>query len=188
MFLPLNRTIPPKNHKNHHLFSSFTTTMPPATNANTSYTDYHVAAQFTIIYPTENCGFLSKKGQCNHCKSAPKSWNITQNQKPHLTLYEPYQKWRTTQGLDPLSASQKQPAIDEFFTTKDAKAEDLFALVIYTSTASFSIFNIPEWKAFYAKLNFVAPSRKVLLGNLLDKYYNRIKAKVQEVANGSSHI
>jgi hypothetical protein len=87
-----------------------------------------------------------------------------------------------------LSASQKQPGVSDFYVAKDASPEDLFALAIYTSTASFSTFETPEWKAFHTKLNFNAPSRKALAGHLLDKCYNRVKAKVQKVATASSHI
>jgi hypothetical protein len=162
--------------------------MPPATNTNTSYTDYHVAAQFTIIYPTVDCGFIDKKGQCNHCKTPPKAWNITQNQKPHLTSCTIYQKWRKSKGLNPVSASKKQPAIDNFYTAKNTTAEELFALAIFTSTTSFSTFSTPEWKTFHSKLSFKAPHRNVLAGPLLDQCYDKIKAKVQEVANAISYI
>jgi hypothetical protein len=112
--------------------------MPPATNANGVHGDKHVAAQFTIIYPTKNCGFISKKGQCKHCKTPPKSWNITTHQKPHLATCQNYQAFRTASGLDIISASKKQPTIADRFLNQETSPEDLFALAIYTSTSSFS--------------------------------------------------
>jgi len=66
--------------------------------------------------------------------------------------------------------------------------EELFALAIYTSTCSFSQFETPEWRAFHLKVGFKAPNRKTLAGPLLSSYYDKIKAKVQLIADAASHI
>jgi hypothetical protein len=78
--------------------------------------------------------------------------------------------------------------LNDWFATTDSTAEELFALAIYTSTCSFSTFETPEWKAFFTKLNFKAPGRKALAGNLLTRCYEKLKAVVHGMANAASHI
>jgi len=74
------------------------------------------------------------------------------------------------------------------FLIKESTVEELFALAIYTSTCSFSQFETPEWRAFHLKVGFKAPNRKTLAGPLLSSYYDKIKAKVQLIADAASHI
>jgi len=118
--------------------------MPPATNANGKHGEKLIAAQFTFIYPTPRCGFLGKKGQCKHCETLPKSWNVTLNQGPHLAGCAGWKKYQADHGLDTETTRKKQPAVTDFFATKDSTPEELFALAVYTSTCSFSQFNTPE--------------------------------------------
>jgi hypothetical protein len=85
------------NHFSHFAEPSFlhiskittiNTTMLPLTNANSAHGDKLTTAQFTFIYPTPGCGFVMKKAQCKHCTIAPRAWNITTNQGPHLKICE----------------------------------------------------------------------------------------------------
>jgi hypothetical protein len=162
--------------------------MPPVTNSQASYADRYTTDQFITIFPTPGCGFKTKKAQCKHCSSAPKSWNTTTILKPHLDYCRGFKKWEKTNGTDSASAKKKQHSMTDFFELKDSTAEELFALAVYTSTASFSLFDTPEWKAFYTKLGFTAPHRNVLAGRLLTSCYDKIKAVVHSVADAASHI
>ena len=162
--------------------------MPPLTNANSTHTEKTVRAQFTIIYPTPGCGFSLNKGQCKHCTTKPLSWNVTTNQGPHLLGCNGQKKYQEDNEIDLESKKKKQLAVTDFFTAQNATAEELFTLTIYTSIASFSQFNTPEWKAFYVIVGFKAPNRKALAGPLLTAWYEKIKKKVQLVADAASYI
>ena len=108
--------------------------------------------------------------------------------KPHLLVYTPFKKWQKANGTNVISAKKKQPSIMNYFDPSDSIVKEPFALAIYTSMASFSMFETIEWKAFHHKLGFKAPRQKALVGRLLTKCYDTIKAIVDSVADTISHI
>ncbi len=59
---------------------------------------------------------------------------------------------------------------------------------MYTSTANFSLFETPQWKAFFKRLNFTPPTRQRLSGELLKSCYLDIKQQVLKVAAAADHI
>jgi hypothetical protein len=64
----------------------------------------------------------------------------------------------------------KQPSIcNTFKPLKDPR--DLFAYIVYTSTANFLLFDTLEWKAFFNKVNFKLLNRNQLTGPLLKETY-----------------
>jgi hypothetical protein len=162
--------------------------MPPATNANGKHGERLIRAQFTTILPTLGCGFVSAKAKCRHCEALLRAWNVTLNQKPHLDACPGWRKHQVEHGIDSESLRNKQPAISDVFAPVDSNATELFALAIYTSTASFSLFTTPEWRAFHAKLGFKAPNREALSTTLLEKCYTKVKRQVQIIADAASHI
>jgi hypothetical protein len=118
--------------------------MPPAMNSNGKHSDSLINAQFIAIHLTPGYGFLTKKAQCRHCKAPPKSWNISTILKPHLASYVGYKKYLEDNSKDLASMVKKQPTIPDFFSAKDSTTEDLFALIVFTSIASFSLFDTLE--------------------------------------------
>jgi hypothetical protein len=58
-----------------------------------------------------------------------------------------------------------QPQIS--FDSVELTTDELFAYAVYTSTANFSLFNTPEWNAFFKKLHYKPPTRQRLAGDLL---------------------
>lgn len=161
--------------------------MPARNNAQSTHAFKHETAQFTLVYPTAGCGFKVKQAKCLHCDTFQKSWNMTTMLKPHLAGCKGYKKFMK-EKIDLASAKTNNPPITDWFDAKESTAEELFALAVYTSTASFSLFDTPEWKAFHFKLGFKAPSRKALAGRLLTRCYEKIKAVVQTVADALAHI
>ena len=61
-------------------------------------------------------------------------------------------------------------------------------MAVFTSTASFSMFDTNEWRAFFKALNYEPPKRTHLSSTLLDRCYERVKAQVQAIADGASNI
>jgi hypothetical protein len=105
-----------------------------------------------------------------------------------LKICEGWKKYREDHYIDLVSKKRKQPSVASHFLIKESTVKELFALAIYISTCSFSQFETPEWRAFYLKVGFKAPNRKALAEPLLSSCYNKIKAKVQLIADAVSHI
>ena len=145
----------------------------------------HNLRLFTLL---QGCGFTSQKGQCKHCIAKPKSWNITLNQGPYLKDYIGWKEYQEKNQINIQSKRKKQPAVSLYFSPFKSTSEELFALAIYTSIASFSLFTTPEWIAFHIKLGFKAPIRKALTGILLTNYYNKVKARVQAITDTISYL
>ncbi len=101
---------------------------------------------------------------------------------------ELYKKVMKERGLDAESLRKKQSKVSDYFESKAASTDELFAMAIYTSIASFSMFTTPEWERFFKKLDYTPPNRKRLAGHLLTDCYTKIKQQVEAIADAVSHI
>ena len=167
--------------------------MPPATNANGKHGKRLIRAQFKDIPVTPGYSFITAKAQCRHCEAPLRAQNVTLNQRKHLNTCARWRRHQIKQGMDPESERAKQPAVSDVFAVATpaltaTNSTELFALAIYTSTASFSLFTTPEQKAFHANLGFKAPNRDSLSTTLLEKCYLKVKRQVQLVADAATHI
>jgi hypothetical protein len=90
-----------------------------------------------------------------------------------------------------------QQTVPDFFkvfsNAQKQELNSLFAMAVYTSGASFSFFETPEWVAFFKRLGYTPPSRQTLSDThqkdtLLDKAYSRTKASVQSHLDAAPYI
>jgi hypothetical protein len=157
--------------------------MPPATNATGSTGDHEVRRHFEKL-PAILSG-PNKRGTRMKCKwcGEEASENVTLYQRPHILGCNAYKIEKERRKV----TVNKQPSIRNAFKPLE-DPRDLFAYAVYTSTANFSLFDTPEWKAFFNKVNFKLPNRNQLAGPLLKETYERIKPQVLEVAMAAEHI
>jgi len=153
----------------------------PANNTQSTRANKEVAENFIRI---PNIGGTDQ-AKCKHCGET-KAWNTTQFCKRHLNACKKYEQYRNDNGITRPKAINK--SITDFFDLEDQSDEQLFALAVYTSTANFSLFETPQWKAFFKRLNFTPPTRQRLSGELLKSCYLDIKQQVLKVAAAADHI
>ncbi|KAN0111135.1 hypothetical protein V8E51_007522 [Hyaloscypha variabilis] len=144
----------------------------PASATQPDFDNNFVAAQFKKVPKIDGCD----RAVCNYC-GEDKVWNITQFCKKHLRKCTQFRKWKEEQEKKGTVLGRKRPAesIDDFFHPSNATDIELFTMVVYTSTANFSIFETPEWKAFFKKVHFKPPTRQDLAGDLLKSAYTNVK-------------
>jgi hypothetical protein len=106
--------------------------------------------------------------------------------RPHLLRCAKYREKCIEDGTTEVEKGKHQSKLA--FKSANLDSQELFALAIYTSTANFSMFETPEWKAFHHSVNFKAPSRHTLSGTLLTSAYNRIIGMVMAIAMAANHI
>ena len=138
----------------------------------------HIHAQFDVVRTSSTAPI---KLQCKHCKTNPLVDNVTQNQGKHLRKCNNYMLFMA-------KVKDQQPVIGSHFKSVELPIDDLFAKVVYTSIANFSLFETPEWKAFFKTLKYTPPSRFRLSHDLLDSSYDRMKPQVQAIADAATHI
>jgi hypothetical protein len=156
--------------------------MPPGTNASSSTADRDIRRHFDKI-PAVLSG-PHKAGPRMKCKwcGDEASENVTLYQRPHIlgcAVYKLEKEKKVTVN--------NQPSIRNAFKPLD-DPKDLFAMAVYTSTANFSLFETPEWKAFFTKIGFKPPNRNQLAGPLLIQTYEKLKPQVLEIATAANHI
>ncbi|KAF7926468.1 hypothetical protein BELL_0275g00120 [Botrytis elliptica] len=110
-----------------------------------------------------------------------KSWNTTQFQSRHIERCSEYLSWKAKQP-------RTTAPLTDFFKNDDIPAEILFAEAIFTSTSNLSFYETPEWEAFFQRVKFTPPSRKVLSNKLLDTTYLSVKKQVSALADAASRI
>ena len=122
-----------------------------------------------------------KSGECKHCNQRI-AWNISNSLRPHIE--------QKCVKFDRVKAAKRKrvATITDFFSTQDKSAEELFAIAVLTSTATFSQFESPEWEAFWKKMKFSPPKRNTLRDTWLPRIYGQLKQMVEAVADSSSYI
>ena len=153
----------------------------PANNTQSTRANKEVAENFIRIPNISR----TDQAKCKHCGET-KAWNTTQFCKRHLNACKKYEQYRNDNGITRPKAINK--SITDFFDLEDQSDEQLFALAVYTSTANFSLFETPQWKAFFKRLNFTPLTRQRLSSELLKSCYLDIKQQVLKVAAAADHI
>jgi hypothetical protein len=157
----------------------------PASATQSDLDNNFVTAQFRRVSKING----SDRAVCIHYRE-DKAWNITQYCKRHLRNYTSFIKWKAEQEKKGVVLGRKRPAesINDFFKPSDLTNMELFAMAIYTSTANFSIFETPEWKAFFKKVHFKPPIRQQLSSDLLYSTYTNVKEQVLKVTTKANYI
>lgn len=128
----------------------------PASATQSDFDNNFVIAQFKRV-PKIN-GY--DRAVCIHCGDN-KAWNITQYCKKYLRNCNQFKRQKAEQEKQGVVLGRKRPAesIDDFFKPSNATDTELFAMAVYTSIANFSMFETPEWRAFFKKVQFKPPIR-----------------------------
>jgi hypothetical protein len=113
--------------------------MPPITNATGSTSNHKVRRHFEKLLII--LSGLNKRGTRIKCKwcGEEASENITLYQRPHILGYSAYKIEKERRKV----TVNKQPSIHNAFTPLE-DLRDLFVVVVYTSTANFSLFDTLE--------------------------------------------
>jgi hypothetical protein len=144
-----------------------------------------VTAQFKRVPKIDG----TDRAICVHCQE-DRAWNFTQFCKKHLLKCAKFKAWKVEEEKKGLSIGRKRPAesIQDFFKATDKTTDELFAMAVFTSTANFSMFETPEWKALFSRLHYTPPTRQKLADELLQSTYNKVKEQVLETACKADYI
>ena len=153
----------------------------PANNAQSIKERKHITAQFNRVVVFDGCD----RAVCKHC-GMDRAWNTTNFCEKHLKKYTKYQELLALEERRKPKASAK--SMGDFFKPVNSTTNELFAMAIYTSTANFSMFETPQWQAFFDRIGFTPSNRNQLSGELLTSVYESIKEQVLQVASNADHI
>jgi hypothetical protein len=109
----------------------------------------HVDGSEARIRPSTVCHILNR---------ARYTRNSLSKQEESLRTVRKY--WQAKQAGNTNLTTSRSSIKAYLGTTAKPQLDDLFAEAIYTSTASFSTFETPEWTTFFKALHYKPPDRK----------------------------
>ena len=162
--------------------------MPPSARkrcSNVAREDTETSKQFKKHWPTPTDNQKVLKAEYIHCHQRL-TQNITLGLHPHLLKCHVYKQIREEQEVR--TQAKKASEIPQFFEPISTDKDELFTIVVFTSTTSFSMFDTDEQKEFFKALNYKTLKRTQLSSTLLNRCYTRVKAQVQSIADSASNI
>lgn len=78
----------------------------------------------------------------------------------------------------PKGPTQTKLSFDGYSGIRQENLNALFGMAIFTSCASFAIFETPEWRQFFKVLGFTPLARHTLSLTILTECYEKVKSDV----------
>jgi hypothetical protein len=173
----------------------------PANNQQSVRKKVEIHQAFDKIPASQN-GTATDYAHCRFCKNEKKpfkrTWNTTVMGE-HLKHCERYQRFLVDQdqaertGIAGPSIPRGPLQTKLAFSSQPGGGRQdtlnaLFGMAMFTSCTAFSMFNTPEWEAFFNAIGFKVPERHAIANTILDQCYTKVKSDVLNVFDSSPFL